>query len=245
MKRIVISGTYCTGKTTLSLALSLATGIPATHALTMREILPTLFPGKTLRACSYAELLCLGMKRFEERIRAEAAFPEGFISDGCTLQEWLYGSTRLFTGADPDEYPWQQKLKQLLRYSRYRNFQEQLRGFEGMAKAYAKTHYDVFFHLPLEFAFVSDGHRPTSERFREASEQLLLQTYDEMGIVPTIVSGNLDVRLSTIIDHLALSPVMPLEAAIRHAEDLRKKKFDSVVLEHRRRSPPETVQWFI
>lgn len=45
MKKIVISGTYCTGKTTITLALEKATGIPATHALTMREILPDLFPG--------------------------------------------------------------------------------------------------------------------------------------------------------------------------------------------------------
>ena len=242
MKRIVISGTYCTGKTTLSLALSLATGIPATHALTMREILPELFPGKTLRSCSYAELLCLGMKRFEERIRSEAAFPRGFISDGCTLQEWLYGSTRLITGAYPDEYPWQQKIKQLLQYNAYRNFQKQLQGFGGIAKAYAKSHYDVFFHLPVEFPFVADGHRPTSERFRELSERRLLQTYDELGIVPTYVTGSLKTRLSSIIDQLALSPVMSLEVAIRCAEELRAKNFDSVILEHLRRPPLETVQ---
>lgn len=242
MKRIVISGTYCTGKTTLSLALSLATGIPATHALTMREILPQLFPGKTLRSCSYAELLCLGMKRFEERIRAEATLPQGFISDGCTLQEWLYGSTRLVTGAYPDEYPLQLRLKHLLQYRVYRDFRKQLRGFEGMAKAYASTHYDIFFHLPVEFAFVSDGHRPTSERFREASEQRLLQTYREMGIAPVMVRGDLDTRLRTIMDHLQLPAVVPLEDAIRRAGDLRKEKFDSVALEHLRRPNLETVQ---
>src|SRR5690606_40886163 len=72
MKRIVISGTYCTGKTTLSLALERASGISCSHALTMREILPKLFPGKSLRDCSYAELICLGMKRFEDRIRKES-----------------------------------------------------------------------------------------------------------------------------------------------------------------------------
>lgn len=242
MKRIVISGTYCTGKTTLSLALSLATGIPATHALTMREILPRLFPGKTLRSCSYAELLCLGMKRFEERIRAEDAFSEGFISDGCTLQEWLYGSTRLVTGAYPDEYPLQLKLKHLLHWRAYRNFQKQLQRFEGLAKAYASTHYDVFFHLPVEFPFVSDGHRPTSERFREASEQRLLQTYDEMGLCPVIVRGDLETRLYTLMDHLQLPPVIPINDAIRQAEGLREKKFDSVLLEHQQQPKIETVQ---
>ncbi|WP_333889024.1 AAA family ATPase [Sphingobacterium siyangense] len=99
MKRIVISGTYCTGKTTLSLALSFATGIPSTHAPTMREILPDLFPGKNLKQCSYPELLRLGMERFKNRLEAESGLTTGFISDGCPLQEWLYGSTRLVTGA--------------------------------------------------------------------------------------------------------------------------------------------------
>lgn len=188
MKRIVISGTYCTGKTTLSLALSRASGIPATHALTMREILPELYPGKSLRQCSYTELLILGMKRFEERIRTESKLSGGFISDGCTLQEWLYGSTRLVTGAYPDEYPWQIQFKKLLRYRSYRDFVRLLRGFEGMAKAYALSHYDIFFHLPVEFPFVSDGHRPTSERFRQESEKRLLKTYDEMQIRPHVIS---------------------------------------------------------
>lgn len=242
MKRIVISGTYCTGKTTLSLALSLATGIPVTHALTMREILPRLFPGKTLRSCSYAELLCLGMKRFEERIRNEAIFSEGFISDGCTLQEWLYGSTRLVTGAYPDEYPWQQKIKHLLCWRAYRTFQKQFVCFEGLAKAYAGSHYDIFFHLPVEFPFVADGHRPTSDRFREVSELRLIRTYDEMGLSPVMVRGDLKTRLSTIMEHLQLTPIMPFDEAIRGAERLRREKFDSVLLEHRQHPKIETVQ---
>lgn len=231
MKRIVISGTYCTGKTTLSLALSLATGIPATHALTMREILPKLFPGKTLRQCSYAELLCLGMKRFEERIRAEALLTGGFISDGCTLQEWLYGSTRLYTGAYPDEYPWQMKLKSLLNHRAYRDFVIQLQGFEGMAKSYAKTHYDVFFHLPVEFDFVPDGHRPTSERFRTLSEQRLLMTYDDMEIRPVMIRGRLQDRLQQVLDVLGIVPLAPLEHCIRQATELRAALFDRVALE--------------
>ncbi|WP_196936683.1 ATP-binding protein [Sphingobacterium hungaricum] len=231
MKKIVISGTYCTGKTTLSLALSLATGVPVTHALTMREILPNLFPGKTLRACSYAELLCLGMRRFAERIHAEAKFTDGFISDGCTLQEWLYGSTRLYTGAYPDEYPWQMKLKQLLHYRQYRNFVVQLHQFEGMAKAYATSHYDTFFHLPVEFDFVADGHRPTSERFRQLSEIRLLTAYKEMGLHPEIISGNPLARLEKILNHLNVSPIIDLEEAIDRAAKIRKAQFDAIKLE--------------
>ncbi|MHC8950239.1 ATP/GTP-binding protein [Sphingobacterium hungaricum] len=232
MKRIVISGTYCTGKTTLSIALSLATGIPTTHALIMREILPVLFPTKTLRQCSYAQLLCLGMKRFEERIRSESQFSSGFISDGCTLQEWLYGSTRIYTGVYPDEYPWKLWIKRNLHFKSYRNFKLLLRSFEGMAKSYAKTHYDLFVHLPVEFPFVPDNHRPTSERFREHSEMQLVQTYQELGIKPLVVSGTLIQRLEKLVSYLHIDPILPLPLAIAQAEEIRTLNFDQIPLEN-------------
>lgn len=43
---LAISGTYSSGKTTTTLALAYLTGIPRTHAKTMREILPDALPGK-------------------------------------------------------------------------------------------------------------------------------------------------------------------------------------------------------
>ena len=231
MQRIVISGTYCTGKTTLSLALAKATGIPSTHALTMREILPQLYPGKSLRQCSPAELISLGMRRFQERIQAESSLSDGFISDGCPLQEWLYGSTRLLTGAYPDEYPWQMQLRKLWHYRRYQDFEKLLHGFGGMAQHYSKSHYDLFFHLPVEFDFVADGHRPTSERFRDASEKRLLKLYTELGIKPIHLSGSLEERLDQALNLLKIAPVFPIDYCIRHAALQCRKHFDSVQLE--------------
>ena len=235
MKRIVISGTYCTGKTTTALALSIATGIPSTHALSMREILPRLFPGKTLRDCTYGELLSLGINRFEQRITCEAQTLKeknnGFISDGCPIQEWLYGSTRLYTGAYPNEYPMHMKIKKMLNYKAFKKFKHQLCQFEGLAKAYSLTHYDTFFHLPLEFEFIADGHRPTSERFRILSEKRLLIVYKEMGLNPFIVNGTLQERLSQILDFLDIKPKISIEKAIERANQQRKIKYDSILLE--------------
>lgn len=231
MNKIVISGTYCTGKTTLSLALAKATGIQATHALTMREILPQLYPGKSLRECSYAELITLGMKRFEERIRTESALPGGFISDGCTLQEWLYGSTRLITGAYPDETRWTMGWKKLWHYRAYRDFEKLLVRFEGMAKQYARSHYDRFFHLPVEFDFVADGHRPTSERFRTESERRLLETYTALDLKPAIISGTMEQRLQQILEIMEIIPRYPIASCIRYADEQRRDRFDRVHLE--------------
>ena len=229
--RIAISGTYCTGKTTTALALSLASGIPLTHARTMRELLPETFPGKTLRQCRFHELMVLGMKRFEERITAEAALNGHFVADGCSLQEWLYGSTRLITGADPAENPWLMQVKKMLHPIEWKLFRYQIRSFEAVVKAYAKTHYDRFFHLPLEFAFVADGHRPTSERFRNASEERLLQAYADTGITATVVGGTLEERVAQLLHHLSLPAVMPISEAAALAIRQRSMQFDAVPME--------------
>lgn len=231
MRRIVISGTYCTGKTTLSLALSLATGIPSTHAPTMREILPELFPEKNLKQCSYPELLRLGMERFKERLEAENKLKTGFISDGCPIQEWLYGNTRLITGAYPNENKWTMLWKKIKNYRQYRDFKLLLSGFEGMAKAYTKTKYDIFFHLPVEFPFVEDGHRPTSERFREESERLLINTYKSLHITPVYIAGTLEKRLSVILSYLNVTPKIPLKEAIKISLEVKEDQFDRIALE--------------
>jgi hypothetical protein len=58
--RLAVSGTYSSGKTTTSEALSIATGIPRTDALTAREITVNLFPGRrfhelSLVICSHSD----------------------------------------------------------------------------------------------------------------------------------------------------------------------------------------------
>lgn len=69
--RLVISGTYSTGKTTTATALSIATGLPLIDALSAREILTDLYPSRRFQDMSSTELMALGLKRFEERIRTE------------------------------------------------------------------------------------------------------------------------------------------------------------------------------
>lgn len=231
MKRIVISGTYCTGKTTFSLALSALTGIPVTHARTMRELLPVMYPGKELRSCDYSELLCLGMRRFSERIATEGHLGGSFISDGCPLQEWIYGTTRLLTGAYPDETAAEFALRQRSGGMSPEVFEQQLRAFGELAKNYTQNHYDIFFHLPVEFPFVADGHRPTSEAFRQRSEALLQQTYADTDISPYVLGGSIEKRLEQALDVLRLQACRSVADAVRIAEATRREKFDSIGLE--------------
>ena len=82
--RIAISGTYSTGKTTTTEALSLWVGLPRTHAQTMREILPEVLPGKALEDCSFPELFQLGIVRFTERLLAESV--ETHVIEGVPVK---------------------------------------------------------------------------------------------------------------------------------------------------------------
>jgi hypothetical protein len=151
-----------------------------------------------------------------------------FISDGCSLQEWLYGTTRLKTGFNPTENPETVKLWIKEHPEEWSVYRHTIEGFGKIVKGYAREHYDVIIHLPVEFPFVSDGHRPASEIFRSASEQLLRETYDELGICPIEVRGSLHERLITIVSRLNLGTVRNTEEAIAMAECYKKERVDSI-----------------
>lgn len=115
--------------------------------------------------------------------------------------------------------------------SGWKTFEESLHSLGQVAKEYTKTHYDTIIHLPVEFPFTPDGHRPTSEAFRSKSEDILLKTYDELGIKVVEVRGSLIERLNQISEKLSIRPqVSPEEAAI-WAVVMRKSRFDSIMIE--------------
>jgi hypothetical protein len=230
--RIVISGTYSTGKTTMTLALAHLTGLPKTHASTMREILPRAFPGKRLEQCKPHELIELGLRRFTERVAVESSMPSHFVTDGCSLQEWVYGTSRLVSGLNPSENKWKVLAWKYMHYPRWKVFKETIDHFGLVMKQYAKTRYDVFIHLPVEFPFVPDGHRPVSETFRLESDELLRRTYKELNIVPFEISGNLEERLVKVIECLDLKQVMTISQAVALATSQAHDEFDSVEMEY-------------
>jgi len=229
--KIVISGTYSTGKTTTSLALSLLTNVPVTYARTMREILPETFPGKRLEECDFHELIELGIRRFTERVIAEKKIGQCFISDGCPLQEWIYGQTRNLTGLNPSEKYWKIKLHQLIYSSKWNVFKKAIISFGDTVKEYTKHAYTHVIHLPAEIPFEPDGHRPVSELFRSKSEELLLNTYKELGLNVYEAKGTLASRLEQIVNYLNLNTIMPVNEAIEKAGYIRKSKFDHIKLE--------------
>ncbi|MFJ9565172.1 AAA family ATPase [Streptomyces fuscichromogenes] len=206
-KRIAVSGTYSTGKTTTTVALSHLTGMPRTHARTMREILADALPGKRLEECSAPELIQLGIRRFTERAVHESRLPDGFLSDGSSLHEWVYGKVRVRAGIHPtDGYGATDAPPDF--------YEEVIDGMGAVLKDHALRSYDVFVHLPVEFDLVADGHRPVSERFRHLSDELLRRTLDELGIPYHVVGGPLEERLATVVDIFGLPALMSLGRAV-------------------------------
>ena len=211
--RIAVSGTYSSGKTTTTIALAHLTGLPRTHAKTMREILPVALPGKRLEDCTMPELFQLGIRRYAERVLHESQLQGTYISDGSALHEWVYGKGRLTYGINPSDL----SSSQALDPTALKIYDEFFDGYGSIVKQHARESYDVFIHLPVEFPLVADGHRPVSEDFRVMSDQLLLNTLDELNIKYYKVSGSIEERLNKIIEILNLDVQMDIQKAIQLA----------------------------
>ncbi|MFF8730138.1 AAA family ATPase [Streptomyces sp. NPDC015171] len=214
--KLAISGTYSSGKTLTTMALAHLTGIPRTHAKTMREILPDAVPGKTLEECNAAELIQLVMRRYVERAVHESHLPNGYISDGSSLHEWTYATVRVTVGINPNESIG--RLDSVEKTDEIR-FYEQVVAQLGVAlKQYAKETYDAFVHLPIEFPLDPNGHRPVNERFRELSDQLLLDVLrEELKIPVHIIGGTIPERLEAITARFGFPQVMSIDEAIAAA----------------------------
>jgi nicotinamide riboside kinase len=216
--KIAVSGTYSTGKSTTTEALSLITGIPRTHALTSREILIDLLPGKRVEELSAGELIALGLRRLEERVHHEAAEPGSFISDGSVIHEWVYGEARMKAGINPSANIVHRFFNELVGLPIKPFYKAYMEAYGKVVKSRAKRVYDVYIHLPVEFEFVADNHRPVSEPFRELSDKILLDTLEEMKIPYHVVGGTVLERVTKIVELLDLPIKMDMKEAIKIAE---------------------------
>ncbi|WGD37207.1 AAA family ATPase [Lysinibacter sp. HNR] len=215
---LAISGTYSTGKSTTTETLSLLSGIPRTHAMTAREILMDVVPGKQLQELNSTELIALGLRRFEERVHNEAK-NDAFISDGSVIHEWVYGQARLMIGINPGA-PWPLRaIRKTAGLSSERFYKRYMDSYGSIVKSRAARTYDAYVHLPVEFPLHKDGHRPVSESFRRLSDQILTETVRELKIPLYVVRGTLEERVEKITRLFNLPTVMPVEQAAKIARD--------------------------
>jgi len=226
--KLAISGTYSSGKTLTVMALSHYTGLPRTLAQSIREILPDAVPGKRLAECAPAEFLQLMMRRHVGRAVQESLLPNEFLSDGSSLQEWIYGAARVEYGMNPNETAHPEGEK------------ENLGGFQGPAEVrffadvvaqyghafrqHVKSTFDAFVHLRHELPLAADGHRPMNDRFRATCDDMLLSTVDELQIPYHVVGGTLTERLDTIVNLFGFTTKMWNDEAVALAQEEYAKR---------------------
>jgi AAA domain len=213
--KLAISGTYSSGKTRSVMALSHYTGIPRTLAKAIREIMPTAVPGKKLAEVTPAEFLQLMMLRHVGRTVHEALLGDHFISDGSSLQEWLYGAARMAYGMDPNstvDGPVEPHPDMPF-------FGRVVDQFGSAFRRHVKDTFDGFVHLRHELPITPDGHRPMNERFRTLIDELLLSTLEELEIPVFVVSGSFNDRLEAIVEHYGLPTVLDVDEAVRRANE--------------------------
>lgn len=211
--RLSISGTYSAGKTFTAMALSHHTGIPRSPAKTIREIMPDAVPGKSLSEVTPAEYIQLAVRRHTGRAVSEALLGDNFISDGSSLQEWIYASLRVRFGMDPShEQPFPSELSPEMQF--FAQVTEQL----GVAvRQHVTASFDGFVHLQREFKLSSDGHRPMNEAFREACDDMLLESLRALSVPFVIISGTVEERLTAIVNRYDLPVVQSLDEAVAAA----------------------------
>jgi hypothetical protein len=185
----------------------------------MREILPEAAPGKTLEECTAAELIQMIVTRHVERAVYEDKLSEGFVSDGSSLQEWIYGSVRVSLGLNPSASAQLKAGEKVEKTAELAFFEEVMVSLGNSFKRHVKDSFDVFVHLKNELPLSADGHRPVNDQFRNMSDSILQRTMDELGIPFYVVSGSVEERLEQIASLLNLTPAMAPEEAVRLASE--------------------------
>lgn len=229
--RLVVSGTYSTGKTTTATALSIATGIPLINALSAREILTDLYPGRRFQDMNSIELMALGLKRLEERIREEAVLYKdcgSFITDGSVLNEWIYGTVRMKVGINPGSKLMYRISKAIMGVAAKPFFKKYLSAYGQVTTMHAKQWYTDVVHLPIEFKMNPDGHRPVSEKYRVLSDKEIQKTFTDIGLEPNLITGSQHDRLKKIIELYDLPIVVSIDEAIKRANKIITSNRESV-----------------
>ncbi|MCB5180975.1 AAA family ATPase [Streptomyces antimicrobicus] len=213
--RLSVSGTYAAGKTSTATALSHYTGIPFAPARSIREILPDAVPGKALAEVTPAEYLQLAVRRHVGRVQNEARLGERLISDGSSLQEWIYAAARVRFGMDPAapaEVPPRSAAMDF--------FAEAVDQLGHAFRQHVKETYDGFVHLKAAQGATgkAGGHRRMHPLFRGFCDDMLLRALDDLGVTYHVVEeSSRSERLKTIAGLFGLPAVRSVEEALELA----------------------------
>ncbi|MDJ0382886.1 AAA family ATPase [Streptomyces sp. G-G2] len=214
--RLSVSGTYSAGKTSTATALASYTGLAFAPARAIREILPDAVPGKALAEVTPAEYLQLAVRRHVGRVQNEARLGvggAGFVSDGSSLQEWIYAAARVRFGMDPAAPAATAPATAAMGF-----FAEAVDQLGHAMRQHVKETYDGFVHLRATPGAVKrGGHRRMHPEFRAFCDDMLLRALEDLDVTYHVVEGPRPERLEKIADLFGLPVVRPADEAIELA----------------------------
>jgi hypothetical protein len=217
--KLAISGTYSAGKTSTVIALSHYTGMSRTLAKSIREIMPQAVPGKPLARVTPAEYLQLAMRRHNGRAVQEALLGDDFLSDGSSLQEWIYGAGRVLYGMNPTEALDGQIIPRSQLSDEMLFFEAVVAQYGHAFRQHVKATFDAYVHLRNEHPVFDDGHRPMNESFRAYCDEMLLATLAELQIRHHVIGGTLPERLDATVELFGLPTVMSIDEALARTDE--------------------------
>jgi hypothetical protein len=199
--RLAITGATRTGKSTVTTALSLATGLPRIHV--------------ALEAIAASDERRLGetvetpVRAFEFRVDSEARATGGFISDGSVLHEWAEAEA---TRRERPRGSW-------IRYPReisFRMFEKRfLAAHAGIVTRHANATYDAVVHLRISADDVTDEGAVR----RRLADRILVDTLYTSTIPYLVVGGPPEEVLAHVTNLFRLPRLMPIADAVSAASE--------------------------
>lgn len=176
-KRIVIVGSFSTGKTTLAELLARKMDLPLLPEAA-REVVQLGF--KLDKDANAETETLIFLKQFNNEIST----PE-FVGDRSLIDVMAYAGWVLAN---------QERRKENALWEEC----------ERLAERNLRTNYSHVYYLPIEFPIVPDGLRPMDPEFQKEIDERILKLLDAHGVRFTTVKGSVEERLDQIESNFRL-----------------------------------------
>jgi len=174
-RKIVVLGTYCSGKTTLSEIISKRYNLTLSEDALKLEI-DENFVGRNFNNLNNEEAMVISVRAFKRRKKFEMK-NTSFVSDAGFISELAYYLS--YINNEKNTSP--SLVKNSLDYSQI---------------------YTEVFYLPMEIEFQQDNYRPNNLELRKNIDNKIREILKEKNINFKTISGNIPERINQIENYL-------------------------------------------
>ena len=185
---IILIGAHGTGKSTLAKAISEQLGIPVTESVAraVKKSFETIFiEAPDAKELALQNTLCelsrWDFTRWKECIN---------VMTRCPLDTLAYARVNARNATGPAKEGFQ-----IIHDHHLRKFKQDEASQQMLKQS-------VFLYLPIEFPLEQDGVRPMDVEYQKQVDAAMRQLIYELDITPIVVSGTVEERMRTFMDHL-------------------------------------------